>query len=283
MALEYLKRLSLIVGACVIAIWCVELAVGAFYPISIMAVEAKAPPSADEAFVADDTLGLRPVFGGRFYDESGLLRIGSIQSRADAPKLLFIGDSVTADGRIMRALADRIGHDDVSYLNAGVPSYNIEQEVGYFLRHLKQLNPSEIVHQLHVNDLGTFAGVVRARGETVRIYSPRVKPADVDPVLYEYSQLYRLFLANFKARSSKDELKAGAFAALRTMQAYARDNGIPYHVYFFPSLEPLAGWSRDDLDTREYLVGVSRELGLRMVDQPVGDRRQIDHSQSQLA
>jgi hypothetical protein len=269
---EYAARISLVLISSAVAILLSELAVRVFYPISIVHVEerdGKAGEAAtgDGLMVADDVLGIRPALGTALYDDKAILFRGSVLSKSpDARKILFIGDSVTEYGLINDGLAALIGSERTSYLNGGVASYNIEQEVELFFRYQKDTKPDVIVHQIHINDLGLFAGVVRVRAGEVKIFSPRLKPIDINAALYRYSHLYRLYLASVRARHTDHELKQAAFESLRRMRDYAREHGIAYHVYIFPILLPLAKWSDADLDARRFLMDASHQLGLEMID-----------------
>jgi hypothetical protein len=191
----------------------------------------------------------------------------------DPTRVLFMGDSVTAYGRIIDALANQLASETTSYFNGGIEGYNIQQEVEFFLRYQKDIRPDVIVHQLHVNDLFPSSYPVRTGDGKVRIYSPRVRTVEVNQTLYRYSQLYRFLFAQLSSKPSKDELKDAAFKALQTMRDYTRDNGITYYLVFFPTLQPLAEWTAYDKDTLDYLTRVVRELGLDVVElQDVAER-----------
>src|SRR5262245_34831251 len=173
---EFTIRSCLVLIGSAIGLLFIEFGIRIFYPTSIMTVEKHA---IGKQFQPDEILGIRPVFGSSVYNDDGILFSESLFSNSGDPyKMLFIGDSVTAWGQITGGLVNLLGSETVSFLNAGVPSYNIQQEVDYFFGYLAKIKPHAIVHQLHVNDL-TSSGVIRDRGDTVRIYSPRVKPHDV--------------------------------------------------------------------------------------------------------
>src|SRR5262245_41265459 len=122
-AAEWAKRACLSLAGTAVAVLLIELAVRVFYPTAIMAVEANAAAgtrvSLDEYFIPDEVLGIRPVFGTQAYDNSGLVVGRSHHSKAaGAHKVLFIGDSVTAYGQIVNGLANLIGTETTSFLNA---------------------------------------------------------------------------------------------------------------------------------------------------------------------
>lgn len=268
-------KAGLLLGATAIGLLTVELGLRLIYPVSIMSVDGQAThPAGDGSFEQDQVLGFRPALDGRLYDANGILRDRSTVSKADgAYKLLFIGDSVTAYGHIVNGLANLLGSETTSFLNGGVAGYNIQQEIEFFLRYQKAVKPDAIIHQFHINDFHASRLLLRGRDGTVRIYSPRLKPVDVNQTLYRYSQLYRFLLANFLTRYSKEELRTEAFQSLQKMRDYAQANGIAYHLLLFPILEPYASWKTYDKDTRDDLLRIARELEVEMVDLlPVSER-----------
>jgi hypothetical protein len=272
---EFTAKILLFVCATAVGLVVIELALRLIYPISMMNVEVQRTGEAGaDLLLPDEILGIRPALGTDLYDTNAILYGRSIVSNAQGPsKILFIGDSVTAYGRIVNALADLAGSGTMSFLNGGVAGYNIQQEIELFFRYQSSLKPEVIVHQMHINDLQASRLVLRDRSGTVKIYSPRLKPVDVNQTLYRYSQLYRFILANFRSRASKEELQTAASDALRRMRDYTRANGIAYHLVLFPILEPLASWTAYDKDTRDYLLRITRELGLDTVDlSAVSDR-----------
>lgn len=253
----------------------IELSLRLLYPVSTANVIVEGTSDASgELLLPDEVLGLRPALGTTWYDENGILFDRSIFSTADgAYKMLFIGDSVTAYGRIVDGIAKLVASGNTSFLNGGVAGYNIQQEIEFFFRYQMSIKPDVIIHQMHINDLQASRIALRGRDGTVRIYSPRVKPVDVNQALYQYSQTYRFAVGNLMSRQSKEELKTASFDSLRRMRDYTRENGITYHLILFPSLQPFVSWRAYDKETRDYLLGIARELQLEAIDlQPVAER-----------
>jgi hypothetical protein len=253
----------------------VEAGLRWFYPVSIVNVEAGArQTSPSDLVMPDETLGIRPVLGTTLYNKDGILFERSVVSPSpEAYKILFIGDSVTGRARIVEALAKRLAAPNVSLLNGGVDGYNIQQEVEFFLRYQAHLKPNVIVHQMHVNDLQPSNLIVRFRDGSIRSYSPRNKPEDVNYWLYRYSQIYRFFVLEFRSRFSQDEIRKAAFESLRRLRDYARDNGIELHVFLSPALTPIDTWPAQERAAREYLLRIADELGLKPIDLwPVAER-----------
>jgi hypothetical protein len=255
-------------GAVVVALLLIEIALRSLYPVSIVNVETGGrTAAATELVTPDESLGIRPVLGTALYDNDGILFDRSVISKAERPrKILFTGDSVTGRGRIVEALAKKLAAPDVSLLNGGVDGYNIQQEVEFFFRYQAQLKPDVIVHQWHVNDLQPSTLVVRGRDGSIKSYSPRNKPEHINGFLYRYSQIYRFYVLQFRSRFSQDEIRTAAHASLRKLRDYARQNGIAYHAFLFPNLDPYDKWSAQERTARDYLLGLSDELDLNVVD-----------------
>jgi len=272
---ELIARTLLIVFGTVFGLLVCEVGLRWLYPIAIMTVEAKPTddPARDE-IVYDASLGFRPRLGTAEYDEDGILRATSFISKSeDARRILFMGDSVTAYGELMTALGRLAAPADASFLNGGVTAFTIFQEVEFFFRYQIRKKPDLIVHQFHVNDLQSSRFAGRGSDGTVRMYSPRLKPIDVNPTLYRHSHLYRFALANLQLRFSKDEMKKATLEAVQRMRAYARERGIPYHVVLFPMLAPKERWVEYDLDTYAFYRRLARDLEIDVVDLwPVAER-----------
>jgi hypothetical protein len=163
--------------------------------------------------------------------------------------------------------------DTTTYLNGGVEAYNIQQEVEFFLRYQKNARPHAIFHTLHVNDLVVTRLAYRNRDGVLSFHSPKAKPQDINPWLYQYSQLYRFLISRYYKNVSQAELQSAASESLRQLRDYARSNGIAYHAVLFPVLMPLVDWSDYDKASREYLLNMSRELQIETVDLlPVAER-----------
>ena len=92
------------------------------------------------AFRLDPEMGFCPIVPGPLYAETGTWRNSySADKHADSQRVLSLGDSVTARGRIERALARRAAGQRtetpsldcprLEWWNGGVESFNTEQDV----------------------------------------------------------------------------------------------------------------------------------------------------------
>jgi len=269
-------KCALALASLVIGLVLCEFGLRLIYPITVMNMEVQGPAKdGDSFYTADRTIGLRPILGTSLYDDNGVLVGRSVVSKSTEPrKVLFIGDSVTARAAIVSELAKQGGSGTTSYLNGGVEGYNIQQEVDFFLQYQTGIKPQAIVHQWHINDLRSSRWLMRGSDGRVRIYSHKSQPEDeVDQWLYQNSQLYRFWIANFRSRFSSDELHAAAVDALRRMRAYTREHGIAYHAILFPVMEPLSKWPQYDKQAHADLLKFARDLEIPIVDlTPVSER-----------
>lgn len=275
-AKDVAAKCGLIAASLVLGLLVCEFALRLLYPITVVNMEVHGAANDGDAFYeADKVLGLRPILGTSLYDKNGVLVGRSVISNAAAPrKILFLGDSVTARAAIVTEIAKEFGSETTSYLNGGVESYNIQQEVDFFLRYQTKIKPDLILHQWHLNDLRSSRLMMKGRDGKVRIYSHKSQPQDeVDQWLYQTSQLYRFWIANFRSRFSSDELHAAAVDALQRMRIYTREHAIPYHAILFPVMEPLAKWPGYDKQARADLLKIAQELEIPLLDlTPVSER-----------
>ena len=109
------------------------------------------------SFVVDPSFGFRPVLGDGPYTRFGTL--ANDYAAAKPPgvnRLLFIGDSVTHRGQIVEALRAVYGSQKYEYWNAGVESFNTVQEVEYYKRFNRAINPDHVILTLHLNATPAF-------------------------------------------------------------------------------------------------------------------------------
>ncbi|MBZ0217186.1 MAG: hypothetical protein K8F25_11570 [Fimbriimonadaceae bacterium] len=267
----------LVLTAIVIGLFFVEVMLRWLRPISIATIESGLQAGREpgvEYLVPDESLGLRPNLGTSVFDENGIGIPNSIHSSAEnSYKILFLGDSVTQRAEIVRALAARLSSENTSYLNGGVSGYNIREEVEFFLRFQHAVNPDAIFHTIHVNDLRSTKLLNRNINGVLTIHSRNANPQNVNPWLYQHSQLYRFLIMRFLLKSDQADLRTEAVEALRQLQKYMRLKNIAYYPVLFPILQPREDWSSLDTLSHKYLMEMSDELGLGIVDlQEVAER-----------
>lgn len=113
---------------------------------------------ARRVLVLDDEMGFRPRLrseGGSddaLYSRFGtVLNSYTLEKSPSAERVLFMGDSVTFRGQIIKELERLYGQEGYEYWNAGVDSFNTRQEVEMYRRYNHLLEPDHVVLTFHVN------------------------------------------------------------------------------------------------------------------------------------
>jgi hypothetical protein len=109
-------------------------------------------------------------------------------------RLLFIGDSVTARGRLVAAIKDLYGTELYEYWNAGVESFNTRQEVEYYLKYNAALEPDHVVLTFVLNDFQITPVCFKDDRGRMVVYAPDRSLHRIDRWLFEKSRLYRLLV-----------------------------------------------------------------------------------------
>jgi hypothetical protein len=233
--------------------------------------------SADRStlFMIDPAFGFRPVLGNGVYSEFGTLANGyTAMRREGVRRILFIGDSVTARGRIIAALRRIYGDEGREYWNAGVESFNVLQEVEYYRRYNSALHPDHVVLTFHNNDFESTPVVFRNRAGKLVVYAPNRPGGQIWSWLFCYSYTYRIYLG--LTRNPEQEIKdraADVYAALRTLRDMLRVEGVRLTVVVHPVLKPYDEWRPAERDSRDTVLRYLTELGIAHLDlQPVTEQ-----------
>jgi hypothetical protein len=177
-----------------------------------------------------------------------------------------MGDSVTARGRIIKALSLRLKKDPIRYLNGGVESFNIEQEVGFYFRHQYKIKPDHIIHTLHINDFTSTPIAFRGNDGLFHVYSLKYKKSNINIWLFKNSHIYRLLIAYTLRGKNDDDFQKETLVALQKMQTHAKDAGIRYDVVIFPLLSLYENWSEWDKKAHESFISILKNLKIDYVD-----------------
>lgn len=224
-------------------------------------------PSAGDRFTVSSEMGFRPKLGTELYSELGTLRNEyDFESRSDRTRLLFMGDSVTARGRIVAALRAVAGDGDYEYWNAGVESFNTFQEIAYYRRFNALLMPDHVILTFHLNDFETTPVVVQEADGSLVVYAPRQPRSRLFPWLFAHSYLYRWWVA---WRTPGGDPKAIARELKLELRAFAGalgGDGICFSVVVFPYMKDPAQWSRHQHHQRQLILDVLRTEGIRHFD-----------------
>jgi len=224
-------------------------------------------PHVRTIFTVDPEFGFRPVLPSKLYDRHGILHAEYDTTDVDSERILFLGDSVTANGKILRATREACGRDDVEYLNAGVGSFNTLQEIAYYRRYAHRTEPDHVVLTFNMNDVETTPVVFREDDGNLRVFATFAPYEDVNLFLYRHSYVYRLYLGLRYPRDSRLEDVLGdiddGFASLSDELARA---GVDFTVLVLPLSLPRAQWSARDVRVYEDVIAMLHTHGIEHLD-----------------
>lgn len=274
-------RTALLLGSLGGSVLLAEFGIRATMPagrlLSPTAIETFAERAAREATMIqpDQELGHAPVLGGPWYDEYGVLRL-SPRVDGDGPEstFLFLGDSVTRRGSLVKPLAAMGDGGKATFWNAGVESWNPTQEVAGYFRSQRSLKPQRIVLTLHNNDL-TESTVACLEDGVLTLCNPG-SFVPVDPAWYRRSILYEL-LVHFR---HTDRLRPEHYtfrereveAALARLRDDAASIGAQFSIVLLPIFAAPDAQQEHERRARELELAMLERLRVPFVDlQPVCD------------
>jgi hypothetical protein len=150
-----------------------------------------------ELFTVDPEFGFRPRLDNAVFDEHGTHRNAyPLEKTPGRERLLFVGDSVTARGRIVDALRALHGDATAEYWNAGVESFNTVQEVAFYRKYNAAIHPDHVIVTFHLNDYETTPIAFRDEAGRLVVYALNQPSREVQPWLFQNSSLYRLWLGS---------------------------------------------------------------------------------------
>lgn len=224
--------------------------------------------------VPDEAIGFRPMLntqGG--YDEHGLLRRSHTGEANVRRRILFLGDSVTARGRIVNAIEKDLHDPATEFLNGGVEAFNLTQEVDFFLRFQSTVKVDRIIHQVHGNDLRATPIAFRDENGALNVYLLNSPKQHVNPWLFQNSYLYRVGLAVFLSRTTEADTLQEARDNFARMAAFSAERGIEYDVVLFPILLSRDALWQDDWRDWKILESACQDIVRNCVSLlPVLDR-----------
>jgi hypothetical protein len=229
------------------------------------------------AFTVDPEIGFRPILGtGKEYSPWGTRPNGyAFDKPAGVERLLFVGDSVTARGRIVRAVQAACGGQR-EFWNAGVESFNTRQQVEFYRRYNAPLAADHVILTFHVNDFDvTPVAFLDEQGDLV-VYGPK-HPFPMSRWMYENLYLARFWVARTASTGAAREEEARQVrAALLDLRGMLRE-GQRFTVVVFALVAPRADWDEQELWAYEGIVALLQELEIRYFDLwPVVERALAD-------
>lgn len=219
-------------------------------------------------YTTDPLLGFRPVLGTNGYSEFGtILNSYPFEKRPGITRLLFVGDSVTARGHLLRALEEICGDASVEFWNAGVESFNTVQEVMYYERYNAALNPDHVILSFHNNDFQTTPVAFRRADGGITLYTPHMARSKVNPWLLRHSELYRRWLARAWSLEEKQmSVVQDVEGSLLRLRDALSSRNIRFSVVLLPLMKPLASWSPQEMCSRRDALAIFSRLHLRVFD-----------------
>lgn len=225
------------------------------------------------AFVIDPEMGFRPVLGYREHEGREVYsRYGTIKNEYSLRKppgirrVLFLGDSVTARGAIVKALREVYGDQGIEYWNAGVESFNTRQEVEFYRRFNFQIDPDQVVLTLHINDFQVTPVAFVDEDGLLKVYSPNRSLTGWQRFLFHHSALYRHFQALLLTQNEPFvEAATEVRNALRQLQGLLGDE-VRLDVLIFPVLKQGEEWTQREQRAGQAALEICQDLQLQCFD-----------------
>ncbi len=222
-----------------------------------------------EIFTIDPEFGFRPTLGTGCRDEYGIKAHNyAIEKMPGVVRLLFVGDSVTNRGRIVQAIRDIYGEESYEYWNAGVGSFNTEQELAFYRSYNHKINPDHVILTFHLNDFDATPVVFINKENKLVIYAPDRNLTDVSRFLFRRSYLYRAFLGlSFGGDDRRIEHRQRELTAcLKDFRDILAMDDIALTVLVFPWLRDHESWLPKTILRRILILEILDELGIQHFD-----------------
>jgi hypothetical protein len=216
-------------------------------------------------YTFDADLGYRPVIGGEKYDAQGTqINDYALAKRPGVCRVLFLGDSVTARGKLIAALAARYGAERFEYWNAGVEGFDASQEVLYFDDFSYRVRPDHVVLAFHNNDFTPQTVADFNNDGCITFYGAECRWSVRLPWLVRQSEFVRWAAASrFRAKARASDRVEQSLRGLA--DRLARD-GIPFSVILLPIFQNYSDWSEKAISSRERSLTILKTLRVRSLD-----------------
>jgi hypothetical protein len=182
-------------------------------------------------------------------------------------RLLFLGDSVTSRGRIVRAIEAIYGDDRYEYWNAGVESYNAVQEVAFYEAFNAQIEPDHVILTFHLNDYETTPVVTRDADGNMIVYRLNRPARQINRTLFVNSQLYRAMISLGRSRrADATAIAHEADVSLKELAARLRREDIVFSVIVLPFMSPDSEWNPGLVSRRKRILKFLKRNQIRHFD-----------------
>lgn len=225
-------------------------------------------PAALERYVPDDELGFKPRFDFVHTTEFGTKPNSYTNKKNAKRRILFLGDSVTARGKIVESLSGLYGTKDFEYWNAGVESFTAGQEVLFYQKHNRAVKPDHVILTFHNNDFDSIPFAWESR-HRLHVYAAAVPPRLMHPWLFRNLYLYRLYFGftypvnSLKSRQLRTDETEKYILALRNELA---SQGIEFTVVVHPMLASYETWKEEEKASRTNILRILDELKIKHFD-----------------
>lgn len=257
-----------------VGVLALELGLRLFFPDSLMGAATKLQFAAggQKHFQPDPECGYIPVLDDDVYDGYGCrldsgrqLDSYNGEDRKGRRRILFVGDSVTRRERTMRALQKLYGDKLYEYWNAGVESFNVEQELIFYRRVNHKLKPDQVILTFHNNDFQETPLVSRKDGQ-LQVLFLRKDRAQIDPWWFNHSYLYRWLTGINLGRFDRDRRRQAMGEALAGWKQTLDQDKVPFSVILLPILKPMEQWTTREKWSRETAIQLLQEQKIRYFD-----------------
>jgi hypothetical protein len=223
-----------------------------------------------QSFTPDPDLGFMPVCGSnKYYSAFGTLKNKyALAKPPNVTRLLFIGDSVTHRGELIRALKSLYGKDRFEYWNAGVEAYNTVQEVGFYRKYNRAIKPDHVILTMVCNDMETTPLAFMNSGKLVLI-APSLPRCELNAWLFQHCFIYRRWVGQRVQRNSelfRERIRTELIASLRSLSEELRGEGVKFTVLVLPWLVPPDKCPKEPKAIQRDFVDIARNLNMRTFD-----------------
>ncbi len=223
-----------------------------------------------QIFTPDPDLGFRPICSpSNYYNAFGTLQNEySLVKRPHVNRLLFIGDSVTHRGQLIKALKALYGEDRFEYWNAGVEAYNTVQEVGFYRKYNRTIQPDHVILTMVCNDMETTPLAFMNSGKLVLV-APSLPRNQINAWLFQHCFIYRRWVGQRVKRNSelfRERIRSELIANLRSLHEELREEGVKFTVLVLPLLVSPDKCPKEVTAIQRDFVGIVSNLNIRSFD-----------------
>ncbi|MBW2291111.1 MAG: hypothetical protein JRG89_08630 [Deltaproteobacteria bacterium] len=219
-------------------------------------------------FEISPEFGFLPVMGTEVRGPYGTLANDyALAKTPGRTRLLFLGDSVTSRGRIVRAIEAIYRDSRYEYWNAGVESYNTVQEVVFYEAFNAQIEPDHVILTFHLNDYETTPVVTRNADGNMVVYRLNRPARQINRTLFVNSQLYRAVISLGRSRQADATAIAREVdASLRELAELLQRDDIKFSVIVLPFMSPDSEWNPGLVSRRKRILKFLRANQIRFFD-----------------